>query len=307
MSRRSDITIHVILPAYRPSRDWLAIQIASILAQSDVATRIWLCPDGVDEIATSVAERFKGSLTRLAFDQRVGVLANVERGLEAALSASASNDLFAFADQDDIWHPDKLAKSVAALPSGPIAVIGHDARVIDAEGGLVASSLHAYERRHGQLDQLSLLIANTLSGMTMLATREAVAAALPFPRSLPDLLHDWWLALLVSGKGRVAWLDELLLDYRQHAENVIGAKPTEASRRLTLSPKRPFLGSRYRRMARDTFAARRGIALELYARDALADPATAFFLERRLWPLLRHWGGGTTHYVFRCGLGMLLT
>jgi glycosyltransferase involved in cell wall biosynthesis len=281
----------------------------SILDQAGVSVRIWLCPDGPDDTAVSVAKAIGDErIALLSFDRQVGVAANVERGLEAALAASAAGDFFAFSDQDDSWHPEKLASGVAALPSDPIALSTHDARVVDGNGKLLAPSLNAYERRHRYLDQLGLLIANNVSGMTIVATREAVRRALPFPPNVPVMLHDWWLALVVSGCGRITALNEKLLDYRQHKENVIGAKPPIASPIIRLRPLRPFLGPAYRQMAKETFQSRREIALHLRARAALADSAAGFFLHRRFGSMLRRWPDSELRrYAIRCTIGMLLS
>jgi glycosyltransferase involved in cell wall biosynthesis len=301
------IIIHVILPAYKPNQSWLDVQLRSILSQSSVSLRVWLCSDGSPEevvpLATGLGDH---RITTLFFDQRVGVLANIQRGAESALAASAPGDLFAFADQDDVWHPDKLVKGVAAMPAGPIAVSTHDATVIDDRGRLVTPSLQAYERRHGYVDQLALLVVNSVSGMTMLATREAVARALPFPESVPDLLHDWWIALVVAGAGKIARIDEALVDYRRHLGNVIGAKSGAALSLVTSPPRRPFLGRSYRRMAKAEFEARRSLARELMARNALTKPAADVFLHRRLGPLMRPWHRGG-RYAVRCAIGMLLS
>ena len=302
------ILIHVVLPTYRPDSDWLIVQLNSILRQSQVSLRIWLCPDGSDETVTSAVCGFGDErITVLPFESRIGLLANVQRGLEAALASSAPNDFFAFADQDDIWHADKLAKSLAELPAGPVAACTHDARVVDAAGQLLAPSLHGYERRHHYLDQFALLIANTVSGMTMLMSREAVLRALPFPDSIPEMLHDWWMTLVVSGTGRIARVDEALLDYRQHRANTIGARPVDTSSQFTLRPRRPFLGRRYRKMARDAFESRKRIALELRDRDALSAEAADFFLGRNFLVMLRPWRGGAARYAVRCGIGMMLS
>jgi glycosyltransferase involved in cell wall biosynthesis len=281
----------------------------SILDQAGVSVRIWLCPDGPDDAAVAAAEGFGDArITVLSFAEHLGVRANVERGLKAALAVSAPGDLFAFADQDDVWHADKLAKGAAALPADPIALSTHDARVIDEDGRLLSPSLHAYEHRHSYLDQLGLLIANNISGMTILATREAVMRALPFPEGIPEMLHDWWLALVASGAGGIVRLEDKLLDYRQHKKNVIGAKPPVASPILRLHPLRPFMGPAYRQMARETFLARRQIAVNLEARDALADSAAGFFLHRKLGQTLRRWPDSELRrYAIRCAIGMLLS
>ena len=42
--------------------------------------------------------------------------------------------------------------------------------------------------------------------------------------TVPDGLrmHDWWIALIASAFGRIIYLDEPLLLYRQHTGNVVG-------------------------------------------------------------------------------------
>ena len=37
------------------------------------------------------------------------------------------------------------------------------------------------------------------------------------------VMHDWWLALCASAFGRIAFLREPLIRYRQHGENSVGA------------------------------------------------------------------------------------
>jgi len=37
-------------------------------------------------------------------------------------------------------------------------------------------------------------------------------------------MHDWWLSLVASALGSRQYLDQSLIDYRQHASNAIGAK-----------------------------------------------------------------------------------
>jgi O-antigen biosynthesis protein len=302
------MVVHVILPAFQPNQKWLAAQLNSILAQSSVTVRIWFCPDGPDEASETVLGTVDDErVTTLSFEQQVGVVANVERALRSALEASAPGDLFAFSDQDDIWHSEKLTKGIAALPSNSIAASAHDARVVDSTGALLASSLNAYEGRHTYSDQLALLIANSISGMTLLTTRDAIERSLPFPDSLPGMFHDWWLGLVISGTGRIARIDDTLVDYRQHDRNVIGARAAPGKALISPRAKRPFLGQRYRNIATSFFEARREIACVLAARGALAAPAEDFFLNRKLGAAVRLWRGNARRYAVRCAAGMLLS
>jgi hypothetical protein len=38
------------------------------------------------------------------------------------------------------------------------------------------------------------------------------------------LMHDWWLALLAAGCGRIGFLNQATMDYCQHGNNSVGAK-----------------------------------------------------------------------------------
>jgi hypothetical protein len=37
-------------------------------------------------------------------------------------------------------------------------------------------------------------------------------------------MHDWWLAIIAAHTGEILYLDQPLVQYRQHESNVIGAK-----------------------------------------------------------------------------------
>ena len=47
-------------------------------------------------------------------------------------------------------------------------------------------------------------------------------------RTVPSdcCMHDWWIALAASCFGVIEWIDEPLYSYRQHEDNVMGAKET---------------------------------------------------------------------------------
>ena len=45
---------------------------------------------------------------------------------------------------------------------------------------------------------------------------------LPIPKKSKHLIHDHWIALVTSMNGKVVYLDERLIEYRQHSNNQIG-------------------------------------------------------------------------------------
>jgi hypothetical protein len=35
-------------------------------------------------------------------------------------------------------------------------------------------------------------------------------------------MHDWWIILVAAFEGRIVYLDESLIQYRQHGNNTVG-------------------------------------------------------------------------------------
>ena len=135
-----------------------------------------------------------------------------------------------FADQDDLWHPDKVAEMRKLLREAEAKygeetplLLHTDLRVCGEDGSLLADSFIRWQdfpRRAGTLT--SLMIQNNVTGCAMMinrALRERLR--LPFPEEA--ICHDWYLALLAAAVGRVVFADRILVDYRVHADNVFGA------------------------------------------------------------------------------------
>jgi glycosyltransferase involved in cell wall biosynthesis len=121
MTCSSAASITAIVPT-SGRRDSLAAAVGSALAQRECEVAVNVVGDGttIDEIA----ER----LGPLAGDERVTVriLPESVRGGNAARNLgarTAETEWIAFLDDDDTWHPDKVSKSLAAVPAGEHNVI----------------------------------------------------------------------------------------------------------------------------------------------------------------------------------------
>ncbi len=132
-----------------------------------------------------------------------------------------------FADQDDIWMPEKLARGLALLAANgthPALACGRRWVWQAARGYKQAS---ATLKRPFSLR--NALIENIASGNTiMLNPAAARIAQMAARRTGPVFAHDWWLYLLMAGSGGSVIFDNRTpaLLYRQHAGNVIGAGRT---------------------------------------------------------------------------------
>ena len=244
--------VFIVLGLYRPDPVLLSRQLRSLVSQTHKSVEILVCPDGPMELAARgvIADFSLSPVHVLGFGDRVGVHANFARGLGAALGESGSaEDLFAFCDQDDLWHPDKLERQIACFADPRTSLSHSDARIVAREENVLVSSLFEHEERSREASLVDLLVMNSVSGMTAVFRRDVAEVARQFPLSRnPHVLHDHWVALVASLLGSIRFIHEPLADYTQHTANVMGARSWQEQppRRGLPKDRRAYLRKSYR-------------------------------------------------------------
>jgi hypothetical protein len=164
---------------------------------------------------------------------------------------------FMFADQDDVWLPDKVSRSLSAITSleeraGPETplVLFSDITVVDEKLTVVDRSLWHYQQFDPNIcrDWRSLLAQNVVLGCSMIANAAARRCALPY--LLPDMAHDQWVAVNAARRGKVDFIREATVLYRQHSDNHSGANPFNLGFALSRLPGLLSTIRSYRRSAR---------------------------------------------------------
>ena len=248
--RSTSPRILVLLPFFNGSQ-YLRPQLDSILTQSFGHVDILCRDDGSSDQSLAIVEDYAHrypSSVHLIEDQlgNLGACGSFALLIKEALQRTQANPssaatYFALADQDDIWHPDKLkllletmVQLEGAEPDVPALVHG-DLRVVDQDLQEIAPSMADYQGLRPERDSLSAqLISNTVTGCTTLLNRALLERSLPIP---PDaIMHDWWISLVASAFGRRRYLKTPLVNYRQHANNTIGAKAWTERNRYQMKP-----------------------------------------------------------------------
>jgi len=156
--------------------------------------------------------------------QNLGYVVNFSRGIRAAINDGYQ--YIALADQDDIWHPQRIAEcmrqamAVESEVGEQTPVLVHsDLAVIDEHGVEVAESyltLRGYAL-NAERNLPMILGQNGVMGNTILMNRQLAKLALPFPEQLH--VHDYWLALLAELHGERKFIKQALVQYRVHRTN----------------------------------------------------------------------------------------
>ncbi|HEY5188924.1 MAG TPA: glycosyltransferase [Solirubrobacteraceae bacterium] len=212
-------TIAVCMATYEPDIALLTAQIDSLRRQTDHG---WIClisDDGSSPGAWAKLTELIGDDPRFTVSrspERRGFYRNFERALEMVPLRAG---LVALCDQDDRWHPDKLASLRAGLGEAMLAY--SDMRLVGADGTVFRDTLWR-GRANNHHSLVSVLVANTITGAACLFRRELLELALPFPDTPGFQFHDAWLAVVALAAGPVAYVDRALYDYVQHPGAVFG-------------------------------------------------------------------------------------
>lgn len=205
--------IAVVMATHQGER-FIAAQLESLAAQTRRPDSLFISDDCSTDATLPIAQAFAMSapfpVTVQQNAARLGYAGNF-----IAAARQAGGDIVFFADQDDLWHPDKLAVVAAALAGGRDLAIGHDVRLVDATGGAILPSYFARLRADGLPPSLCI------KGCSLAFRRDLVAAwGWPAPES--GISHDLWIAAVALAAGRRGVLPQVLVDHRIHGANASG-------------------------------------------------------------------------------------
>ncbi len=226
-----------ILLATCEGEKFLAQQLDSILSQTHTNIRIIIRDDASKDktllIIQEYAARYPEKIQYIHGKERVGVKANF-----SALMESSTASYVMFSDQDDVWMPQKIEKTLKHMLSLELNDRNHpflvhtDLVVVDEHLNILNPSFWKYANLKPAHDESlnRLLSQNVVTGCTMMVNRLLIELAKPIPEE--TFMHDWWLALTAAAFGKIGVLDEPTMYYRQHGKNALGAQRFGSLRNL---------------------------------------------------------------------------
>lgn len=205
-------------------------QLCSIQKQTILPFEMVICDDNSSDetimFARSFADNASFQIRLFQNKPGLGVVKNFERAISLC-----TGDYVALSDQDDVWLPNKLEMALKTMQDAekkygretPI-LVHSDLIVTDSHCNILSSSfMKSQNIFHPDIDPLkTLLVQNFVTGCTMLINRPLVDLSLPIPDGV--IMHDWWIALVAASCGKIVFIPEGSIHYRQHGGNVVGAK-----------------------------------------------------------------------------------
>lgn len=209
--------VQVLMSTYNGER-FLREQMESVLNQTWKNLEILIRDDGSQdqtrEILKDYNERY--SNIHIFLEDNCGVV----RSFFELLKKSDA-DYVAFCDQDDIWMERKIEAAVAKLrqEQGPALYCSN--KILTDSAGNPMNRQDSRKRRPGFGNAAVECIC---TGCTAVMNRELADI---IKKRLPDhaILHDWWSYLVACYVGTVIFDEHAYIKYRQHEQNVVGARP----------------------------------------------------------------------------------
>ncbi len=269
---------------------FLRDQLDSFLGQTRLPDELVVCDDQSGDRTVEIIKEFAKSApftVRLYVnDINLGPTKNFERAIDLT-----TGDIVVLASWDDVWMPQKLERTEAALTNSEhIGLVLTDAELVDRDLKPLHKTLWEVRRfslvdrllvSRGRTERLLRKNIGATYGTTMAFKSTYKSAILPIPAGV---LEDAWIALVVVGMAEVALIPEPLVRYRQHGANISGSARAGFLTQLNVArSNRP-----------ETFLAR-AERLRLAARRLQSVPT-------RSDRFCRHLHKGEKHMLFRASL-----
>lgn len=216
--------VDILLPTYNGEK-FLREQLDSIIEQTYKNIRIIISDDCSSDSTPQILEEYKKKDDRIEIyiqQKNLGVVKNIEFLLQ-----KVENSLYMLSDQDDVWLPNKIEKSIEKLKSENVDLVFGDLEVVDEKLNTIYSSFGDFmqlnKKIHKYINSYKLnYLYNCVTGCTILSKKEYIEKILPIPNESKYLIHDHWIGLIVSLNGKVAYMPEKYIKYRQHGNNEVG-------------------------------------------------------------------------------------
>lgn len=205
-------------------QQFLTEQIRSIQEQSYTDWTLFIRDDGSSDNTKEILKNFERQDSRIHLiesdkSDNLGVIKSFHK-----LVNHDRADYYFFSDQDDVWLPNKLELSLKEAQNYPAdlpLMVYMDLKVVNQDLEIMTESMVKSQSHHANTELVQELTENTVTGGVAMINH---ALAEMWQETDDILMHDWYLALLASAFGNLVFIDQPGELYRQHSDNVLGAR-----------------------------------------------------------------------------------
>lgn len=199
---------------------YLRQQIDSILSQTYTDIDLLIRDDGSSDGTVEILKEYADTYENVSYYQGKN-LGSIYSFLELLKESDEKADYYAFSDQDDEWMPEKISKAIDMLEQKDYEIpllYCSNTYITDEELNIIKLDDKMAKPSWG-----NALVQNICTGCTAVMNkrlREIINKT--EPKNI--IMHDWWFYLMATLYGQVCFDYQAYIKYRQHGNNVYGAK-----------------------------------------------------------------------------------
>jgi glycosyltransferase involved in cell wall biosynthesis len=206
--------VSIVIATYNGER-FLREQLDSLVSQTYPHLEIVIVDDASTDGTIAILEEYDLKHTHIRLfksEVNLGYIKNFEKGI-----LLCEGEYIALSDQDDIWLPEKISKLMGVRGDHPLVYCNSE--LIDGDGESLRVKLTDIKNLLDFWSPLNYVVGGTASGHAMLVKRDVIRESLPLPLLVT---HDYWIGFVSTFSGKLKFVDEVLVLYRQHGGNVVG-------------------------------------------------------------------------------------
>lgn len=217
--------VDILMTTYNSNIDYLIKQIDSLISQTHKNIKIYISDDNSDNPKLKdILKKYENNDNRIKVffqDKNIGVNQNFE-----FLLTQSSASYIMFCDHDDIWAFNKVEKSLDTIKKENVDMVYCDAKQVDEDGNRIGNSYLRIKKMpiiEGKLN-CKFIARHTIIGCSQIITKEVKEKMLPFKEIVNA--HDWLSVVIANELKGIKFLDNPLLEYRLHNNNIFGGRST---------------------------------------------------------------------------------
>lgn len=213
-------TVQILMSTYNGEK-YIREQLDSILNQTYPEVKVLIRDDGSSDGTIAILEEYAVKYANVEYysGKNLGVIQSFLRLLK---DSDDQAKYYAFADQDDVWLPEKIEKAIEMLENNtetsmPLLYCS-DVYVTDE-----ALNVIKIDKKQARPSFGNALVQNICTGCTAVMNHE-LRDIINQTKPVNIVMHDWWFYLTASLHGNVIYDHNPYMYYRQHGNNEWGAK-----------------------------------------------------------------------------------